>query len=162
MTPSSRNPERSVGFLLQDVSRLLRRNFNRRVQDLGLTQAQWQAIARLWQNEGISQAGLADLLEVQPITLARLIDRMQATGWVERRPDPDDRRAVRLYLTPRVEPIISEMWEAAARTRQLAMAGLPEDRREALIEILSHMKQNLLAAADKPDGAFSRKIKEDA
>ena len=92
-------PYQGVGALLVEVGRLLRRNFNRRAQELGLTQAQWQALAHLSRKQGINQACLADLLEVQPITLARLIDRLAAAGWVERRPDPADRRAQRLYLT---------------------------------------------------------------
>src|SRR3546814_9002902 len=79
------DPDRSLGFLLNDVSRLMRRNLNRRVQALGLTQSQWRALAYLSRQEGINQATLADTLEVQPITLARLIDRLEAAGWVERR-----------------------------------------------------------------------------
>jgi len=141
--------ERSLGFLLHDVSHLLRRNFNRRVQHLGLTQTQWRAIAHLSRDEGMNQAALAETLEVQPITLARLIDRMAAAGWVERRPDPRDRRAVRLYLTEQVQPILAEMWAIAAQAREDALAGLPEERREMLIEVLRHMKATLLEADQK-------------
>jgi MarR family transcriptional regulator for hemolysin len=144
--PLTFDPERSIGFLVHDVSRLLRRNFNRRVQALGLTQTQWRAIAQLSRNEGINQATLADFMEVQPITLARLIDRIEAAGWVERRPDPTDRRAVQLYLTDKAQPILALMHERAAETRERAMAGLPSDVRETLIETLRHMKRNLVEA----------------
>jgi len=131
---------------MHDVSHLLRRNFNRRVQTLGLTQAQWRAIAHLSRNEGINQTTLAETLEVQPITLARLIDRMEAAGWIERRPNPKDRRAVRLYLTAKAQPILSTMWDLAAETRAEAMAGLSDDRRKMMINTLRHMKQSLLEA----------------
>jgi MarR family transcriptional regulator for hemolysin len=136
----------SVGALLADVSRLLRRNFNRRAQSLGLTQAQWLALARLSRNEGINQACLADQLEVQPITLARLVDRLEANGWVERRPDPSDRRAQRLFLTPQVAPLLERMNLLASETREEAMAGLPEAARRQLVETLSVMKSNLVHA----------------
>src|SRR5687767_13222468 len=91
--------ERSLGFLVADVARLLRRSMDRRLQALGLTQAQWRAIIHLSRNEGMTQATLAESLEIQPITLTRLIDRMESAGWVERRMHPLDRRAVQLYLT---------------------------------------------------------------
>jgi DNA-binding MarR family transcriptional regulator len=107
--PNTRDPKRSLGFLLTETARLIRRNFDRRVQPLGLTQTQWRAIAHLKHNEGIKQATLAEILEVQPITLARLIDRMERDGWVERRPDPNDRRAVQLFLTDKVEPVVAQM-----------------------------------------------------
>ena len=109
----SYNPDQSIGFVLNDVARLLRRNFNRCVQDLGLTQSQWQAIAHIARKEGMKQSELADILEVQPISVARLIDRMEAAGWVVRRPDPVDRRAINLYLTDKCDPILNKMKKTA-------------------------------------------------
>ncbi|MDP6804677.1 MAG: MarR family transcriptional regulator [Rhodospirillales bacterium] len=147
--PLTFDPERSVGFLVHDLSRLLRRNFNRRVQALGLTETQWRAIAQLSRNEGINQATLADLMEVQPITIARLIDRIETAGWVERRPDPTDRRAVQLYLTDKAQPILALMQERASETRERAMAGLLPNVRETLIDTLRHMKRNLVEAEAK-------------
>jgi DNA-binding MarR family transcriptional regulator len=135
-----------IGVLLADVARLLRRNFNRRAQALGLTQPQWQALARLSQNQGMNQACLADLLEVQPITLARLVDRLAAAGWVERRPDPDDRRAQRLYLTEQAEPLLDDIRELASATREEALAGLGDRERRQLIEALKTIKGNLVRA----------------
>jgi MarR family transcriptional regulator for hemolysin len=140
------DPYQAVGVLLVDVARLLRRNFNRRAQALGLTQPQWQALARLSQNQGMNQACLADLLEVQPITLARLIDRLQAAGWVERRPDPADRRVQRLYLTVKAEPLLDDMRALAAETREEAMQGLPDRERRRLIQTLQAIKGNLVRA----------------
>ena len=140
------DPHQSAGVLLVDVARLLRRNFNRRAQALGLTQPQWQALARISQNQGMNQACLADLLEVQPITLARLIDRLEAAGWVERRPDPADRRAQRLYLTVKAEPLLDDMRALAAETREEALQGLSDAERRRLIAALKTIKGNLVRA----------------
>jgi DNA-binding MarR family transcriptional regulator len=139
------DPERSLGFLIHDVARLLRRNFNRGVQALGLTQTQWRAIAQLSRNEGINQVTLADILEIQPISLVRLLDRMQASGLIERRPDPRDRRAMRLYLTPAAEPILATLRKQAAETHRQALGAMPEEGHEQLIEALRTLKCNLLA-----------------
>lgn len=156
------DPKRSVGFLIKDVSHLLRRNFNRRVQTLGLTQAQWRALAHLSRSEGMNQACLAENLEVQPITLARLIDRMQAAGWVERRTDPDDRRAVRLYLTEKSQPILAEMDQIGSEVIEEAMAGVSATARKHLVETLCKMKLNLsaadAAAIDASNGRTSKDV----
>ncbi len=144
--PLSHDPETALGFLMGDVMRLLRRDFHRRVHDHRLTLSQWRALAQISLHEGINQARLADNLEVQPITLGRMIDKLEEAGWVERRRDPRDRRAVRLHVTAQAEPLIDTMWDEAARSRELAQAGLPPGARDRLIEILSHMKRNLAAA----------------
>lgn len=136
-------PKPSLGFVISDVARLIRRNFNRRVQHLGLTQAQWQVLAHLARNEGIRQIQLADVLDMQPISVARIIDRMEAAGWVERRPDPADRRAVNLYLAPKANPILTQMWEHGADTRQQALQHIPASQQELLLQLLLTMRENL-------------------
>jgi MarR family transcriptional regulator for hemolysin len=162
MTPKS-DLQRTTGFLITDVSHLLRRSFNRRVQDLGLTQAQWRAMAHLSRCEGMNQAALAEQLEVQPITLARLVDRMQVAGWIERRTDPGDRRAVRLYLTDKCQPILAEMHERAAKMFDEALDGVPATARKHLLEALCKMKQNLSAAeAAASNGSTGRTNKDGA
>jgi DNA-binding MarR family transcriptional regulator len=128
----------------------MRRNFNRSVSELGLTQAQWQALAHISRREGLSQAALADLIEVQPITVARLIDRMVASGWVERRPDPSDRRAVQLFLMPKAEPILDEMWARAARLRGETLTGITDAERDTLLDILTRMRTNICNLEEKP------------
>lgn len=138
------DPHRSFGFLLHDIARMMRKNFTRRVQTLGLTQTQWQALAHLSRNEGIHQVALAEILEIQPITLARLVDRLEAAGWVERRPDPGDRRAFQLYLTERAKPLLARMWDTATEIRKEAMAGLSAAAQGQMIEALCTIKWNLM------------------
>lgn len=136
-------PEQSLGFILNDVARLLRRTFNRRIQDMGLTQTQWQALVHIAIRQGLRQSQLADILEVQPISVARLIDRMEASGWVERRPDCSDRRAVNLYLTDKVEPILADLKEHAAAVRAEALRGISKEEQEMMMRNLLLMRQNL-------------------
>lgn len=138
----------NLGFMIQDVGRLMRRDYNRRVQKTGMTQAQWRAIMMLWRNPGISQARLAEMLEMQPISVARLLDRMQASGLVERHPDPQDRRAVRLFLAAKAEPIRSELCDYGIETRQLALSGISDPERAALMDILFKMRGNILASEE--------------
>lgn len=138
--------ELSFGFLLGDVSRLLRRDFELRVQQLGLTLTQWRAIAHLSREEGMNQAALADRLEVTPITLTRLIDRMEEAGWVERHPDPGDRRAVCLHLTKAVQPLLEEMQAQAHATHVAAFTGISKKDERQMLKRLSHVKDNLVAA----------------
>ena len=137
------DPQRSFGFLLHDIARMMRRQFTRRVQALGLTQTQWQALVHLSRNEGIRQVALAEILEIQPITLARLVDRLQSAGWVQRRPDPNDRRAFQLYLTERAKPLLEQLWDTAKAIREEAMAGLTDADRSQMIEALCTIKHNL-------------------
>ena len=137
--------EQSVGFLLVDVARLMRRDFDRRVRSMKLTQAQWRAIGHLAREDGINQTVLADRLDVKPITLGRLVDRMEAAGWVQRCADPGDRRASLLYLTPKVQPILNELRGRAAEAREDLLAGVPDADRKTLAKTLERMKHNLLA-----------------
>jgi DNA-binding MarR family transcriptional regulator len=141
------NPERTLGFLLHDVARLLRKRFEQNARDLGLTRAQWQVLAHLARNEGIHQGGLAEILELEPISLGRILDRLQAAGLAERRPHPKDRRVWLLYLRPKAHPVLEKMRAIGAETRAEALAGVPEAEREQLIHILTTMKENLIAAS---------------
>lgn len=152
------NSDETIGFLLYDVSRLMRRVFNRRVQDLGLSQMQWRALAHLSKQEGINQVTLADHLEIQPITLARLIDRLQEAGFVMREPDPNDRRALRLFLTDKAKPIITHLREVAQDVHGIAYGSIPHERRVTVSETLLRMKQNL-AEADE-SGSANNKTEE--
>jgi MarR family transcriptional regulator for hemolysin len=156
-------PIQDIPTMTNDVARLLRRNFNRRAQPLGLTQVQWRALARLARNEGMRQVDLAESLELQPMTVARLIDRMEAAGWVQRRPDPGDRRAVRLFLTPKAEPMIERIRALAAETRADAFAGLTPAALDAFYDTLHLIKGNLLRTElGAPESIPARRVKKAA
>jgi MarR family transcriptional regulator, transcriptional regulator for hemolysin len=133
----------TIGFLLSDTARLMRRDFERRARPVGLTRAQWQALFNLARNEGCNQATLADLLDVEPITLARVVDRLEASGLVERRPDPGDRRARLLFLGERAHPLLEELRALGAETREVALAGISEEERHQLARLLTRMRANL-------------------
>ncbi len=130
-------------LLLHEVARLLRRRFEQRTQVLGLTRSQWQALSVLRRAPGLSQAELADKLEVKPITLTRLLDRLEAAGWVRRAPDKTDRRVRRLFLTPRVEPVVRRMRAFGMETRREALRGFSQEEHKLLLKGLSKMKINL-------------------
>lgn len=140
---SLQDPHRKFGSLIAEISRLFARNFNLRVREHGLTQTQWHALAVLSKGEGMKQAELAELLQVQPISLARLVDRMEAAGWIERRPDPNDRRAIQLYLTPKAEPMLDEMEIAGLASREDAFANFSASERDQLFSLLNRVKTNL-------------------
>jgi MarR family transcriptional regulator, transcriptional regulator for hemolysin len=137
------DPERSFGFLLHDIARLMRKKFDQRARSLNLSRAQWQLLVHLSRHEGINQSGLAEILEIENITVGRLVDRMEEAGWVERRPDPSDRRARLLYTTEKVAPVMERMRELAEATRNEALAGLAPAQRDALIDTLIQIRGNL-------------------
>ncbi len=149
MNKDQNGPE-NIGFMIQDVARLMRREYNRRVQVTGMTQAQWRAIMVLWRNPGISQARLADILEMQPISVARLLDRMQGQSLVERQPDPTDRRAVRLYLSDKAEPLRQRLCAYGAETRAHVLEGISAKEQETLMNILDRMRANMAETEEAP------------
>jgi len=142
-----------LGFLLHDVARLLRKHFEQsaRSAGLGLTRSQWQVLAHLAKNEGIQQGALADLLEIEPITLVRILDRLQALELIERRPHATDRRIWLLYLKPSAGPLLDSMRELGDFTRAEALAGVSAEDQERLMQTLSTMRANLLEACNKPN-----------
>lgn len=146
-----------LGIEIYEMSRTIRRHFDRRARALGFTQVQWRALLRLDRNEGISQAGLADLLDMQPISLARILDRMATADLIERRPDPSDRRAVKLFLTPQARPILKVLHEIADDVRATATKGLTEVDQAQVITSLRHMRENF-EALDNDTDALAGKL----
>jgi MarR family transcriptional regulator, transcriptional regulator for hemolysin len=142
-------PEQSIGFLISDVSRLLRRNFDKRAQKIGLSRAQWQVLAWLKRNEGISQTQLADLLEISPMTLVRLIDRLEMNGLVERRVHPTDRRIYQLFLAGHAHPSLDRLWAMGAETKAEAMSGISAETEALLMAALTRIRKNLIDADAK-------------
>ncbi len=137
------DPETSVGFLLHDVSRLMRAWFDERAQALGLTRAQWRVLVHLGPRQGINQTSLAEILELDNVTLSRHIDRLERAGWLARKPDPADRRAWRLYLSEASRPTLKKMEALAAETQAAALAGLSPDQRTLFVETLVKIKANI-------------------
>lgn len=147
--------DRSFGFLINEVARLFGRRFDHNGQQrrLGLTRAQCRILGYLARNEGINQAGLADLLEVRPMTLVRQIDRMEHTGWIERRADPGDRRARRLFLTEKGRRVLGRIWEVASETRDEALARLSPADADRMIELLRRVQSTLSDRVPPPEEA---------
>lgn len=136
----------TLGFLLHDVARLLRKRFEQRAKDLGLTRSQWQTLAYLSNNEGIHQAGLAEILEIEPITLVRILDKLADRGLVERRQHPNDRRSWLLYMRDEARPLLDTMRSLGDQTRREALQGVPFEEHERLYQLLTLMKSNLAQA----------------
>ena len=133
----------SLGFLVADVSRMMRRHFQKKMAQASLTWAQARALVYISRSEGVRQIDLADILEVQPITLARLIDQLAEAGLVERRADPRDRRAYQIYLTEAAQPHLAEIKKVGLSVRQLAMQGMTKQQEQAVIDALQLIRNNL-------------------
>jgi DNA-binding MarR family transcriptional regulator len=142
---------RNFGFILHDVARLLRLNYDRRMKALGLTRSQWWVLTHLYRNDGVTQAELADVLEIDRPALGRLLDRLEVSGWVTREDDTRDRRAKRVFLTDEVEPAMKAMRHAAADMRKEALVGISEADQDRFIDILLRLKTNLIGL-ENPNG----------
>ncbi len=139
------------GYLLNDVTLLFRKHFDRRATRFGLTRAQWRAIKCLHHREGIRQNELAEFLEMEPIAVGRVIDRLQGAGFVERRADPSDRRCWRLFPTARAHAVVGDMEKIARGLRADATRGIGVDELARMIAVLEQVKDNL-QALDEVDG----------
>lgn len=135
----------SFAYLMQDVTRHMRTHFDRRATRFGLTRAQWRALKTIWRNEGLSQAELADRLDMEPIPVGRVIDRLQNAGYVERHADPADRRRWRLHLTPKAQAVIAEMEVIASGLRDEVLQGVKRADFDTLLRVLAQLKHNLVA-----------------
>ena len=142
----------SFGYLLNDVTLLFRKHFDRRAVKFGLTRAQWRATKMLYHREGLRQTELAEFLEMEPIAVGRVIDRLQAAGFVERRADPKDRRAWRLYTTEQSRVIIDDMELIARELRKDATRGIDYAELEQALAVLGRIKDNLLALEQAEGG----------
>jgi len=143
---------RELGFALHDVARLLRTYSNQRARELGTTRAQWAVLSRLQRCEGVKQSELAEALDLAPISLGRLIDKLALAGLVERRNDATDRRAHRLYLTDKAQPVLAELGALAEDLMGRALAGVEDSTIRAMHDglktIKANLKRELTAGAD--------------
>jgi MarR family transcriptional regulator, transcriptional regulator for hemolysin len=136
----------TLPFEIGETAHALRRAFDRRAATLGVTRAQWKVLFRLSRQPGLRQIELADILDVEPITLSRIIDRLEEAGLVERRTDPADRRAWRLELTAKAQPLIAKLRTLAEALMDEAFAGLSNDELELMRAKLTKIRDNIAAA----------------
>jgi DNA-binding MarR family transcriptional regulator len=150
MTPDD---EHYIGYMITDVARLMRTVFERRVRAVGLTRAQWLVIARVHRRPGLSQSEVAELLEIEKASAGRLIDRMEAKGWLTRRADASDRRINRLHLTPAAEQLHATIWPIAETTVDDALGDLSVEERRRLTRLMTRVKSKLQALAERDPAA---------
>jgi MarR family transcriptional regulator for hemolysin len=144
MTPLPVN--REIAFTLMDVARMLKTYADQRARQFGISRAQWGVLVRLDRSEGLKQTELAEMLDLQPISLTRLLDRLAENGLIERRADPNDRRANRLYLTPAAHPLLTELADLGHDMMDAVLEGLDDEASARLLRDLGTMKDNLRAA----------------
>ena len=138
-----------IGYTITDVGRLLRTVFERRVRGFGLTRAQWLIIARLHRRPGLSQSEIADLLEIEKAPAGRLIERMEAKHWLQRRSDARDKRINRLYLTAKANRLHRAIWPIAEATVEEALGDLSSQERQQLSGLMARVKVTLQTLAER-------------
>lgn len=141
--PHCEIPRESLGFLLNDATRLIRRRFEARATDLGLTSSQWRLLVHLMRNGAMPQARLADLLEIEPISVSRLVDRMQEAGWVTRCSDPNDRRIRIVAATEKSIATVADAKKIAETVYEQAFEGMPPGSHGQLLDLLRQVIANL-------------------
>ncbi|WP_306306773.1 MarR family winged helix-turn-helix transcriptional regulator [Nitratireductor aquibiodomus] len=143
--------QNKLGFLIHDVARLMRKRFLEQDNEFGLSSAQWRLLFRLLKEDGVPQVRLAELLEVEPISVSRMVDRLAENGWVERRLARTDRRVRMIYATRKARDACGGIQEISASVYEEALSGLADDERRVLFGALGKMAQNLYGpeAADR-------------
>jgi MarR family transcriptional regulator, transcriptional regulator for hemolysin len=150
---SATPPQHTFGYLLKDTSKLYVQRFEERARELGMTLPQCKALVYLSRSEGLSQVELASSAEIDPMSLVRILDRMELDGWVERRADPHDRRARRLYLMPKSKPLLAAIDRVSNATRDEALAGFSKQEADLLIGALERVRHNIAALQPLPETA---------
>lgn len=133
----------NFGFEVAETAHVMRREFDRRAAALGVTRAQWRVLARLGRRDGVRQIDLADALDLEAITLSRMIDRLVEADLVERRADPTDRRAWQLYLAPRAAELLNGMRDTIDALTAEATEGLSAAERDQLNDLVERVRANL-------------------
>ncbi len=133
---------RNFGFLISDVARLMRKNFDSRVKEIGLTRSQWWLLNHLFRADGITQAELAETLEIERSSTGKLLDSLELKGWIKRVVDKNDRRSKRVFLTKEVEPIIKKMRGIAKKVREVSLGKL-SSQQDDFVDMLIEIKNNL-------------------
>jgi MarR family transcriptional regulator, transcriptional regulator for hemolysin len=138
-----------MAFTIMEVARLMKTLADQRARQYGMTRAQWAVLFRLDRSEGLKQSELAEILDLQPITLTRLLDRLAQNGLIERRADPNDRRANRLFLTPAARPLLERLSELGTDMMETVLEGLDAKALERLLRDLEHVRENLRGAINR-------------
>jgi MarR family transcriptional regulator for hemolysin len=138
--------EREIAFIIKDVSRMLGTYADQQGRILGISRAQWTVLVRLERTEGLKQTELAEILDLQPISLTRLLDRLDENGLIERRADPNDRRVNRLYLKPAARPLLDQLAVLGETLMATVLEGLDAESKERMLRDLKLVKDNLRAA----------------
>jgi len=141
--------KREIAFTIMDVARLLKTYADQRARQFGISRAQWAVLLRIDRTEGLKQSELAEILDLQPISLTRLLDRLADNGLIERRSDPNDRRANRLYLKPAAKPLLDRLSELGADMMETVLEGLPPRSIDRMLEELGMLKDNLRRAINR-------------
>jgi MarR family transcriptional regulator, transcriptional regulator for hemolysin len=141
-----RSLNREFAFTLNDVARMLRTYADHKAAQFGITRAQWAVLVRLDRSEGLKQSELAEMLDLQPISLTRLLDKLCDSGLIERRADPVDRRAKRLFLTPAARPLLEKLGDLGEAMMETALAGVEREKVERMVAQLEIVKENLRQA----------------
>ena len=144
------NLQRNIGFLLHDVARLMRKAFDQHMEPLGVTRSQWWVLVHLYREDGITQRELANILDLGKVALSGLLDRLESKGWVERRSDPNDKRAKRVFLTEQASGITEEMMGNARVVMDSVTFDMSEDEQDQLANLLVGLKGNLINAGYGP------------
>ena len=138
--------KREIAFTIMDVARMLKTYADQRARQFGISRAQWAVLIRIERSEGLKQSELAELLDLQPISLTRLLDRLADNGLIERRADPNDRRANRLYLAPAAKPLLGRLTELGADMMETVLEGLDAKSIDRMLSELGMLKDNLRCA----------------
>ena len=146
MSVLPRSINREFAFILNDVARMLRTYADYKAGQFGITRAQWVVLSRLDRFEGLKQSELAEMLDLQPITVTRLLDRLSDNGLIERRSDPNDRRAKRLFLTAAARPLLERLGDLGEEMMGTALAGVERGTVERMVGELAIVKENLREA----------------
>ena len=136
--------ENNIAFLCMDVSRLLRKQLDEAAKKVGATGAQWRTLLVLRQLPGLTQGAMAEYMDVEPMTICRMVDRLEQAGFVERRRDPADRRAWQLFLTDAAKPVVEELQQIGLSMVDRSIRDLSQDQIEQLRTSLNHIRGNLL------------------
>jgi MarR family transcriptional regulator for hemolysin len=138
--------KREFAFTIMDVARLIKTYADQRARQFGISRAQWAVLIRIDRTEGLKQSELAEMLDLQPISLTRLLDRLAGNGLIERRADPNDRRANRLYLKPAAKPLLEQLAALGTDMMGTVLKGLDEATIERMLKELGRVKSNLRTA----------------